>query len=62
MKEQYYTKDTIGTKFRFFLEKIKLFRDKHKFQIDINNAALLLIDCQNFFDKSSHAFFKSNWQ
>jgi isochorismate hydrolase len=60
MKESYYTDVSIDQQSRIFLEKMKPFRDRHLSQIDPKVAALLIIDCQEFFfNKASHAFIPS---
>jgi isochorismate hydrolase len=60
MKESYYTDISIDQQSHVFLEKIKPLREKHPYQINPQVAALLIIDCQEFFfNQTSHAFIPS---
>ena len=60
MKELYYTDASINLQARHFLQVLTDLQSRRSFQINSNEVALLLIDCQKFFlDKSSPAFIPS---
>lgn len=60
-KSPYYSETTIDLKARDFLERLRVFRERHqKQEFRPEHAALLVIDMQNFFfDKSNHAYIPS---
>jgi bifunctional isochorismate lyase / aryl carrier protein len=60
MKELYYTEASIAKQSRIFLEKIIPLRNKHVCELNPQELAVLVVDCQNFFfDGDSHAFIPS---
>lgn len=59
-KSQYFTKNNIGSKTEELLKSIGQKVQLHNHELDIDKAALLILDMQRFFfDVNSHAFMPS---
>lgn len=60
MKNTYFTTDSIEKKAQELMDDVKKYRNNHPLDMTIQNAALLIIDMQDYFLKpSSHAFVPS---
>ena len=60
MKEKYFSPDTIDSQAINFLSPVIDFRNKHDWDINNNQTALLVLDMQKYFlNENSHAFIPS---
>jgi len=60
MKEGYFTKENYSEKSKELFESVQKYRTYRPFSLDMNHAALLIIDMQSYFlNETSHAFVAS---